>query len=156
MYFYLRTLSALPRDCPHWSPVQDLGSTRDLWRRDTKLRVLVKGCSSGGGSQSAPFWRCVRRALTPRRLSGNPRRSLFGGWALPERNVFVGWHRQEDPGREEYCILSSVRQDKSLFNAYQSAPSEKNRVFWKLQQQAIEQAVVSYIYYILALRFSLS
>ena len=28
-------------NCPHWNPVRDLGSPRDLWLRDTKLRVLV-------------------------------------------------------------------------------------------------------------------
>ena len=50
-------------------------------------------CSSGGWSsgvwaQPASFWRRVRRALAPRSFSGNPRRSFFGGWALPKRNVF--------------------------------------------------------------------
>ena len=59
------------------------------------------GSSAGGGAQSAPFWRRVRPALAPRRLAGNPRRSLFRGWALPQRNVFGGWHRQKEPGREK-------------------------------------------------------
>ena len=50
VYFYPRTLSALPHDaCPHWSPVRDLGSPRDLWCRDTKLRVLIGGVLLGRG-----------------------------------------------------------------------------------------------------------
>ena len=41
-----------------------------------------RGCLSGGGPQFASFWRRARRALAPRRLSGNPRRSIFGGWTI--------------------------------------------------------------------------
>ena len=48
------------------------------------------GCSSGGEPQSLLFWRRVRRTLAPGRVAGNPRCSLFGGWTLPERNVFGG------------------------------------------------------------------
>ena len=51
IYFYHRTLSALLTiACPVWSPVRDLGSPRDLWHRETKLRVLVRGVLLGRGA----------------------------------------------------------------------------------------------------------
>ena len=77
------------------------------------------GCSSGGEPQSAPFYRRVRRALAPRMFSGNPRRSLFGGWALPERNVFGGRIGSKiQAGRTTACCnLFSVRQHPGLYNA---------------------------------------
>ena len=44
-------------------------------------------------------------------------------WCLPERNVFGGWYRQQDPGREKYCKSFSVREDQSL-----STPVRLHRV----------------------------
>ena len=51
--------------CPLWSLVRSLGSPRDLRRGKTKLRGLIRGCSSGGGLESEPFQRRVRGAPSP-------------------------------------------------------------------------------------------
>ena len=67
---------------------------RDSFGAGTRNSACSSGrCSSGMGPQSTPFWRRARLALAPRRFAGHPRRSLFAGWALPERNVFGGRHR---------------------------------------------------------------
>ena len=43
-------MSAFPHDClPLWSSVRDLGSPRDLCRRQTELRGLVRGVPFGRG-----------------------------------------------------------------------------------------------------------
>ena len=67
--FYYRTRSALPHcELPALVPGMTYRISLDFSRRDTKLRVLVRGgCSSGEGAQAAPFWRRVCRALTTRR-----------------------------------------------------------------------------------------
>ena len=59
-------------------------------RRTPRARQGMLLGRGGAVRASAPFWRRVRRAVAHRRFSGNPRRSLFGGWALPERDVFGG------------------------------------------------------------------
>ena len=89
--FHHRTLTGLPHD---ESPTLEPGTSSRISARfmapgHETPRARRGGCSSGGGPQSAPFWRRVRRALAPRRFAGNPRRSLFGGWALPERNMNI-------------------------------------------------------------------
>ena len=71
--------------------ISDLGEVYGAGTRNSACSSA--GCSPGGGAQSAPFWRRAHRALASRRFSGNPRRSLFGGWALLERNIFGGGHR---------------------------------------------------------------
>ena len=88
---------------------------RDSFGAGTRNSACSSGrCSSGMGPQSTPFWRRARLALAPRRFAGHPRRSLFAGWALPERNVFGGWHRWEDPSRKACYKLFSVMEDQSL------------------------------------------
>ena len=65
----------------------------------------------------------MRRALAPRRFSGNPRCSLFGGWALPERNVFVGGIGRKIRTGKSIIIFGSGGPE-SVY-ASQSAPSER-------------------------------
>ena len=51
-YTFITGLSALSLTiaCPLWSPVRDLGSPRDLWRGETKLRELIRGVLLGRGA----------------------------------------------------------------------------------------------------------
>ena len=67
----------------------------------------------------------------PRRFSGKPRRSLFGGSCLGG-----GKYRYQDPSREKYCILFSVREDQSLY-IRQSAPSERMGCLGRELQRAV-------------------
>ena len=60
--------------------------SRDVWAEPLRLEVLWK-----------------------------PEAFPLGGGALPERNVFGGRRREQEPGRENYCSLFSVRQDPSLY-----------------------------------------
>ena len=64
----------------------------------------------------------VRAILTTRarsscvsQFSANPKGSFFEGGTLPEPNVVRGWHREHEPGRGNYCILLSVRDDPCLY-----------------------------------------
>ena len=96
IYFYHRTLRGLQNDelPTHTGGRYKISDIREIYGAGTRTSACSSGgCSLGGGPQSALFWRRVRRALAPRKFAGNPRRSLFGGWALPERNVLGGWHR---------------------------------------------------------------
>ena len=73
-----------------WYEISDL---REIYGAGTRNSAYSSGVRfSGGGAQSAPFSGDV--CAEPLRLeAGNPRRSLFGDWALSERNVVGGWHR---------------------------------------------------------------
>ena len=72
----------------HTGARYDISDLRVIYGTGTRNSACSSGGrSSGGGAQSAPFWRRVRRALAPRRFFGNPRRSLFGGWALPKLSL---------------------------------------------------------------------
>ena len=74
-----------------WYEILDLSES---FGAGTRNSACASGrCSSGMGPQSTPFWRRDPLALAPRRFGGHPRRSLYGGWALPERNVSGGRHR---------------------------------------------------------------
>ena len=90
IYFYHRTRRAPPHDCGAGCEISDL---RDIFCRETKLRGLIRGVllERGGVFRALPAT-CAPSPCASK-FSGNPRRSLFGGWALPERNVFGGWHR---------------------------------------------------------------
>ena len=91
IYFYHRTLSAPSSPLlTHSGARHDFGSPRYLWRGETKLRGLIRGVLLGRGA--AVFARLATCAPSPcaSKFSENPRRSLFGGWVLPERNVFGG------------------------------------------------------------------
>ena len=82
------------RPLAHTGARYEISDLREIYGAGTRTSACSSGgCFSGEGPQSMPFWRRVRRALAPRRFAGNPRRSLFGGWALPKRNVFGVWHR---------------------------------------------------------------
>ena len=71
------------RQLAHTGARYEISDLREIYGAGTRNSACSSGgCSSGGGPQSEPFWRHMGRALAPRRFSGNPRRSLFGGWAL--------------------------------------------------------------------------
>ena len=71
-------------NCPHWSPVRDLGYPRDLWRRDTKLRVLVGGVLLGRGGSPRPSGDVCAEPL---RLEGSPEtRGVPSSGAGPSQN----------------------------------------------------------------------
>ena len=76
--------------CPLWSPVRDLWSPQDLWRGDTKIRGLIREVLLGRGSIGHALLETCERSPCTSKFSGNPRRSFFGVWALPERKVFWG------------------------------------------------------------------
>ena len=110
-------------NCPHWNPVRDIGSPGDLWRRDTNLGVLVgAGAPWKGAAVSAVLATRGPSPCAPK-VRRTPEAFPLRVWARPEGNVFGGWHRHGDPGREKCCRLFSVRQDPSLYNTSQSAPS---------------------------------
>ena len=101
--------------CPLWSPVRSLGSLRDIRRRQTKFRGLIRGCSSGGGLESEPFSRRVRGAPASRRSLET--RSVPSSGAGPSQNgTFLGGSiGSNEPGWEKYCNLGSVLEDPSLY-----------------------------------------
>ena len=121
------------------------------------------GCSSGRGPHSTPFWRRVRRALAPRSFFGNPRRSLFGGWALPKWNVFRGGIGRKIRagrstviyfrfGRTRGCItpISLHREKKRLivfFRFFENKTAASNRA---------SSLIIHLLCYIFALLFSLA
>ena len=98
-----------------------------LLRGVTKLRGLIRRVplGQGGGVYALPA--TCGRSPCASKFSGNPRRFLWGGWALPERNVFGGRHQQQDPGQQNYGLLHfcSVRQDPSMHRS-QNAPRRQN------------------------------
>ena len=66
-YFHNRTLSALPHDCLPTGSLYEISDLREIYGSGRRNSAGSSGgCSSGGGPQSAPFWRRVRRALAPR------------------------------------------------------------------------------------------
>ena len=111
---YHRTLPALPHDC--LSPLEP-GTKFWIsarWRRVTKTPRAHQGVLLGREAGVRALRATCVQSPCASKFSGNPRRSLFGGGALPERNVFEGWHREQEPGGENYyysCDLFSVRED---------------------------------------------
>ena len=108
--------------CPHWSLVRDLGYPRDLWRRDTKLRVLVGGVLLGRGAAvrallatcaPSPCASKVRRKpeAFPLRGLGPPRTERVRGVVSVGRagpgEVLPGIHYFRF-GRTRVCIYESV------------------------------------------------
>ena len=99
----------------------------------------------GAGIRALPTT-CSRSPCTSK-ISGKPRRPLVGGGALPERNVSVGWNREEEPGQENYRNLLLVREDPSLHN-----PICLHRVKECMGAlgRELQQAVVSWCYLVTA------
>ena len=94
---------------------------RVLLGRGAAVRALLATCAP------SPCASKVRR---------NPRRSLFGGWALPERNVFGGGiDRKIRAGRSTVIFCGSGGPESAY--ASQSAPSERMGSFGTEPQQAI-------------------
>ena len=79
-------VSALRHDC---LPTLEPGTKSRISARFMAQGGSSGGCSSGGGGASAVLATCVRSPCASK-FSGNPRRSLFGAWAFPERNFFRG------------------------------------------------------------------
>ena len=84
------------------------------------------GCSSGGGAQSAQFWRRVRRALAPRSyLETRCVPSLGAGPSQNGTCLGVGIGSKIRAGKTTACFnFLSVRLDPTLYNVKMSAPSE--------------------------------
>ena len=107
--YYHRTLSSIPHDC---LPTLEPG---------TRSRISAIFMARGGETPRAHQgvllrWGGAIRALVATcKLSGNPRRSIFGSWALHERNVSGGRHREQNPGGEKYNKLFSVGEDQTLY-----------------------------------------
>ena len=80
-------------NCLHWSPVRDIGCPRDLWRQDTKLRVLIGGVLLGRGTAvRALLATCTPSpsgdvCAEPLRLEGSPEtRGVPSSGAGPSQN----------------------------------------------------------------------
>ena len=159
IYFYHRTLSAPSSPLlTHSGARHDFGSPRYLWRGETKLRGLIRGVLLGRGA-------AVRALLTTCAPSPCASKILWKPEAFPLRGL-------GPPRTERVWGVASVARSGpgelllAVFFRFGwtricTTPVSLHRVkiigFWgKEQQQAIMQAVVSYMYYIFALLLSLS
>ena len=121
---------------PHWNPVRDIGSPRDLWRQDTKLRVHVgRGAPRAGGRSPRPSGDVCAELL---RLECSPdTRGVPSSGVGPSQNEACsgcGIARNCRAGRS---TVFSVREDQSLYNASQSAPSGRMGSFGTEPQQTV-------------------
>ena len=132
--------------CPLWSLVRSLGPPRDLRRGKTKLRGLIRGCSSGGRPEYAPFSGRVRRALATRSFLKTRGVSSSGTESSPNGTCLGGGIGSKMRARETYCNLSSVREDQSRYT-----PVSLHRVKDSLGRE-LQQAVVSSWCYLLIAR----
>ena len=124
-------------NCPHWSPVRDLGYPQDLWRRDTKLRVLVGGVLLGRGAAVRALLATCAPSPCASKIRRKPEAFSLRGLGPPrtERVRGVALVGRAGPGEEPY--LFSVREDQSLYNTSQSAPSGRMGSFGTESQHAI-------------------
>ena len=88
-----RSAPPLTIACPLRSPVRDLESPQEFRRGEANVRGLIRGVLLVRGGAVRALLATYARRLCASKFSGNPRCSLFGGWGLPERNVFGRWHR---------------------------------------------------------------
>ena len=109
---------------------------RFMARGDEIPRVHQRVLLGRGSGVRALLATCVRSPCISK-FSGNPRRSLFGGGALPQWNVFGGWHREQRPGPGEilYFIFGSGGPESVC--ASQSAPREIMDYLGRELQQAV-------------------
>ena len=128
---------------PHWSPVRDLVSPRDLWRRDTKLRVLVGGAPRSGGRSLRPSGDVCAEPLGSQETRGVPssgagpsQNGTCSGGGIG-RNIRAGRSTVNyfPRGRTRVCITPISLHPPKIIGS-----SGKKRL------QAIEQAVESCIY----------
>ena len=113
-------------------------SARFIARRDEPPRAQQGVLVGRGGGIGAIPTTCARSPCALK-SSGNPRRPLVGGGALSERNVFGGWHREEELGVENYRNLFLGREDASL------TPGSLHRMkeWMGALEREMQQAVVS-------------
>ena len=149
IYFYHRTLSTLPHDClPTLEPgtrcrisagfmAPGHETPRDSWRRDTKLRVLVRGVLRGRGAAVRVFLATCALSPCASKVLRKPEASTLRGLGPPrtERVRGVASVGRSGPG-EVLSIIFGSGGPGSVYVS-QSAPSEKMGSFATEPQQAV-------------------
>ena len=116
IYSYHRTLPALPHDCfPTLEPGTKFRISARFMSGGDETPRAHQGVLLGRWAESRPFSRRVRGAPAPR--SSLETQGVPSSGAGPSQNgtCLGGWHREQEPGREDYCNLFSAREDLSLY-----------------------------------------
>ena len=139
IYFYPRTLTAPPsRLLAHTGARYEISDLREIYGEGRRNSAGSSGgCSSGGGPQSAPLWRRVRRSLAPR--SSLETRGVPSSGAGPSQN---GTCSEGGIGRKIRAGRSAVNyfrfgRTPVCFNTSQSALSGRMGSFGTEPQQAV-------------------